>query len=143
VQATPEVISKLDDPKALFMVFAPTNEAWDRAAVGLGLTVDRLKANKGLLDAVVDYHIVPQRALNTSQWSPNLALPTLAPGQLIQVMHSKHIRAFMTSYHAHVSYRNLSLAHQPPLLSQKQREPRMLRHNCSSQTEHMYLYIRI
>ena len=74
--------SSLADPAAKAMVFAPTNEAWGSAAQGLGLTTQTLTSDPQLLHTIVDYLIVPQLALPTSQWTPDTVVATLSNEQL-------------------------------------------------------------
>ena len=69
------------------MVFAPTNQAWQGAAIGLNLPQSTLASNPKLLQAIIGYHIIPQLALPTSQWPVGGALlPTASPGESLEVM---------------------------------------------------------
>lgn len=79
-------VPALSDPVAKAMVFAPTNEAWASAAKGLGLTTQTLTSDPQLLHAIVDYMIVPQLALPTSQWTPGSSVSTLARGERLQLL---------------------------------------------------------
>ena len=77
--------SLLEDPSAQLMLFAPTNAAWQAAALGLKATPERLRSDEALLQALVRFQVVPQRALTTRQWARDTKLPTLAQGQLLSV----------------------------------------------------------
>lgn len=52
---------------------------------GLNLSEQELLRDPELLRAVLQYHVVPERTLTTAQLNSNDRLPTLAPGQLLEV----------------------------------------------------------
>eukprot|EP01026_Neomeris_dumetosa_P014508 TRINITY_DN15292_c0_g1_i1.p2 TRINITY_DN15292_c0_g1~~TRINITY_DN15292_c0_g1_i1.p2 ORF type:complete len:499 (-),score=39.01 TRINITY_DN15292_c0_g1_i1:311-1807(-) len=56
----------VSDPSAIFTVFAPTDEAFQKVAARLGMTIEQLISNPAL-PSIVGYHIIPGVAAYSSE----------------------------------------------------------------------------
>eukprot|EP01026_Neomeris_dumetosa_P042579 TRINITY_DN3553_c0_g1_i5.p1 TRINITY_DN3553_c0_g1~~TRINITY_DN3553_c0_g1_i5.p1 ORF type:complete len:172 (-),score=43.65 TRINITY_DN3553_c0_g1_i5:295-810(-) len=74
----------LSDPELEATVFAPTNAAFDAALSILGLTLEQLVSDLETLTLVLQYHVVPAKALSTDL-TDGQVLPTLAGNNTLTV----------------------------------------------------------
>ncbi|KAI3430562.1 hypothetical protein D9Q98_005155 [Chlorella vulgaris] len=70
---------------APLMLLAPDDIAWQAFLQGFGLTIEKLLADRDLLQALLPFHVIPGIALPSDQWEPSTKLPMLAPGQTVTV----------------------------------------------------------
>ena len=75
----------LNDPSTLFMVIAPTNDAFQSFFTGLSITEDDIVEDTLLLNKIVRYHIIADRAIPQSEWTDGTALPTLDGDELLTI----------------------------------------------------------
>eukprot|EP01025_Chloroclados_australasicus_P031286 TRINITY_DN3163_c1_g1_i3.p1 TRINITY_DN3163_c1_g1~~TRINITY_DN3163_c1_g1_i3.p1 ORF type:complete len:506 (-),score=115.61 TRINITY_DN3163_c1_g1_i3:453-1970(-) len=78
------LVETLSDPELEATVFAPTNEAFEAALDVLGLTLQELVADLETLTLVLQYHVVPTKALSTDL-EDGQTLDTLAEGLTLTV----------------------------------------------------------
>jgi len=78
------LVDTLSDPELEATVFAPTNTAFEQALDVLGLTLDELVADLDTLTLVLQYHVVPVKALSTDL-TDGQVLPTLANNNTLTV----------------------------------------------------------
>eukprot|EP01023_Acetabularia_acetabulum_P066530 TRINITY_DN899_c0_g1_i1.p1 TRINITY_DN899_c0_g1~~TRINITY_DN899_c0_g1_i1.p1 ORF type:complete len:539 (-),score=141.37 TRINITY_DN899_c0_g1_i1:69-1568(-) len=76
-----DLVDTLSDSELSATVFAPTNEAFQKALATLGTTLEEFVSNVDTLSTVLTYHVVPVKALSTDL-SDGQVLSTLAGDDL-------------------------------------------------------------
>lgn len=73
----------LNNPNLKATVFAPTNEAFDALFAALNVTPQEALQNVGLLQAVLDYHLIPGDRILTKNLDRLQSWGTNLPGQFL------------------------------------------------------------
>lgn len=77
------LVDALNDREAELTVFAPTNEAFEKALIALGLSLEELVADTKLLTDVILYHAAPGEiySTDTEEYPEGSVVETLLEGE--------------------------------------------------------------
>lgn len=79
------LVEPVSSANTTWTVFAPTNEAFTAALTKLGLTADKLLADKDTLTKVLQFHVVPGSAALSSTLKDGLIVSTALPGKSLKI----------------------------------------------------------
>lgn len=79
------LVDPVSNADTTWTVFAPTDEAFAAALTKLGLTAEKLLADKDTLTKVLQYHVVPSSAALSSSLKDGLEVSTALPGKSLKI----------------------------------------------------------